>query len=132
RGIVDSAILFRVDERVDQGHAREADRESLRGLDLGLGMLLGAALLDGEALLGVGDDAGMELLAKRAKFLPERVILALEPVKPLYEVLQIRLALRGKRRRQRQRQTTKSYAGEYYGEEVGRASCWGIVGMKEV
>ena len=58
----------------------------------------------------------MEFLPKRATFLPERVILTLEPVNPLLGLLQIQLALRERGKRRRQRQAIESYAMEYHAE----------------
>src|SRR5439155_25146379 len=114
-------ILLRVDECVSHGHSREADREPLRGLDLRLGLLRGAALLDSEPLLGIRGDTGMKFLAERSNLLPQRIVLALEPIEPIENPLQIRLAFGegGERRCQGQRQAIESEATEYHAEAPG-------------
>src|SRR5207245_3115348 len=93
-GIVDPAVLLRVDEGIEQRHACDAERKALRGLDLGLSLLRGAALLDGEPLFGIGRDASAKFLAERADYLTERVVFALDPVEPFPDRLHVRVGLR--------------------------------------
>src|ERR1043166_10333120 len=73
-GIVDAAVLLRVDEGIEQRHTCDAERKALRGFDLGLSLLRGAALLNGETLFGIGGDARAKLLTDVADFLGGPVV----------------------------------------------------------
>ena len=107
-GVVGSAILLRIEESVHQGHSGDADGEALRGFDLDLRQLGGAALLDVDLFFD-GFDPG----AQFADLLAQFAILGFEAVEAVDDLFQDRgrLGLDSKQRGQQYDDQSKTMAG---------------------